>query len=98
MDSAWVYDPDLNARMFSPTAGIPEDPATGSACAIWAAQLLANGALPDGTTVRTIRQGDDMGRPSRICFEADVAMGKLQAVRISGRAVPVPEGRIRSPG
>jgi len=98
VDSAWVYDPDLNARMFSPTAGIPEDPATGSACAILAAQLLANGALPDGTTVRTIRQGDDMGRPSRICFEADVAMGKLQAVRISGRAVPVAEGRIRSPG
>lgn len=97
VDSAWIYDPDLNARMFSPTAGIPEDPATGSASAILAAQLLANGALPNGTTRQTIRQGDDMGRPSRIGFEADVADGKLLAVRISGPAVPVAEGRIRSP-
>ena len=97
VDSAWLYDPDLNARMFSPTAGIPEDPATGSASAILAAQLLANGALPDGTTRRTIMQGEDMGRPSRIGFAAEAAGGRIRAVRISGRAVPVAQGRIRIP-
>ncbi|MFO6464435.1 PhzF family phenazine biosynthesis protein [Jannaschia sp. KMU-145] len=97
VDSAWLYDPDLNARMFSPTAGIPEDPATGSASAILAAQLLANGALSEGTTRHTIRQGADMGRPSEIGFEADVVEGAITAVRIAGRAVPVAEGRIRIP-
>ncbi|MEM7488223.1 MAG: PhzF family phenazine biosynthesis protein [Pseudomonadota bacterium] len=98
VDAGFLYDPDLNARMFSPTAGIPEDPATGSACAILAAQLLANGALSEGTTTREIAQGHDMGRPSRIGFEADVAGGTLTEVRIAGRAVPVSEGRIRIPG
>ena len=98
VDSALVYDPDLNARMFSPTGGIPEDPATGSACAILAGQMLANGRLPEGLTRRTILQGEDMGRPSRIGFEAEVADGKLVAVRISGTAVPVASGRIRIPG
>lgn len=97
VDSAWLYDPDLNARMFSPGAGIPEDPATGSAAAILAAQLLAHGALPDGTTRHAILQGEDMGRPSRIGFEADVTDSRIRAVRISGRAVPVAEGRIRIP-
>ncbi|WP_371157616.1 PhzF family phenazine biosynthesis protein [Jannaschia sp. 2305UL9-9] len=97
VDSAWIYDPDFNARMFSPTAGIPEDPATGSASAILAAQLLSNDALRDGTTAFTIRQGEEMGRPSRIGFEADVTDGQVTAVRISGGAVPVAQGRIRIP-
>ncbi|WP_299816829.1 PhzF family phenazine biosynthesis protein [uncultured Jannaschia sp.] len=97
VEAAWLYDPDLNARMFSPTVGIPEDPATGSASAILAAQLLANGALPEGTTRHTIRQGEDMGRPSEIGFEADVTEGRITAIRISGGAVPVAEGRIRVP-
>ena len=98
VDAAWLYDPEMNARMFSPTAGIQEDPATGSASAILAAQLLANGALPDGRTAFDILQGEDMGRLSRIGFEADVAEGVVEAIRISGRAVPVAEGRIRIPG
>ncbi|UWQ18658.1 PhzF family phenazine biosynthesis protein [Jannaschia sp. M317] len=93
--SVWLYDPELNARKFTATA---EDPATGSAAAILSAQLLANGALAEGTTGLTIRQGEDMGRPSRIGFEADVANGQITAVRISGHAVPVSEGRIRIPG
>lgn len=97
VDSAWLYDPDLNARMFSPTAGIPEDPATGSASAILASQLLVNGALPDGTTRRTIRQGEDMGRLSRIEFEVDVTEGRIDAVRIAGGAVPISRGRIERP-
>lgn len=97
VDSAWLYDPDLNARMFSPTAGIPEDPATGSASAILASQLLANEGLPTGTTRKTIRQGEDMGRLSEIEFEVDVNGGMITAVRISGQAVPISRGTIRVP-
>ncbi|GIT90045.1 phenazine biosynthesis protein PhzF [Jannaschia pagri] len=98
VDSAYLYDPDFNSRMFAPTAGIAEDPATGSASAILAAHLLANGSLDDGTTDLALTQGEDMGRLSRIGFSADVADGALVAVRISGQAVPVAEGRIRIPG
>jgi trans-2,3-dihydro-3-hydroxyanthranilate isomerase len=97
VNGAWLYDPDFNARMFAPTAGIPEDPATGSASAILAAQLLANDALADGTTRLTLTQGEDMGRKSVIGFEARVNEGAIQTVRISGRAVPVAHGQIRVP-
>jgi trans-2,3-dihydro-3-hydroxyanthranilate isomerase len=102
VDSIYLYtagqDCDYRARMFSPTAGIPEDPATGSASAILAAQLLASGALADGETGLTLHQGVEMGRPSRIGLRVTVAQGGLAEVRVSGCAVPVSEGRIRVPG
>ena len=99
VDSAYLYVPGetIRARMFSPTAGIPEDPATGSAAAILAAQLLASGALPEGETRLTIRQGVEMGRPSEIGLRIAVTDGALDAVHVSGGAVPVGAGRIRIP-
>ncbi|WP_374645757.1 PhzF family phenazine biosynthesis protein [Tabrizicola sp.] len=101
VDSIYLYtigaDCAFRARMFSPTAGIPEDPATGSASAILAAQLLASGALAEGETRLELRQGVEMGRPSEIGLRVRVAAGRLVEVRISGGAVPVAEGRIRAP-
>ena len=100
VDSAYLYTmtPEgIRARMFSPTAGIPEDPATGSASAILAAQLLANGAIPEGTTAIDIRQGVEMGRPSAIRLTAEVTGGTLGPIRIAGRAVPVASGTVRIP-
>ncbi len=101
VDSAYLYTPatgaDYRARMFSPTAGIPEDPATGSATALLAAQLLANGALPDGTTRLTLHQGVEMGRPSTLFLTAEVASGALACVRIAGSAVRIGEGHLRLP-
>ena len=98
VDSAYLYAPSFNARMFSPTAGIPEDPATGSASAILASQLLQNGELDeDGTNKLQLTQGISMGRPSEIHFEADVANGVLTAVRIAGSAVPISKGQITVP-
>ena len=83
--------------MFSPTAGIPEDPATGSASAILSAQLLAAGALADGETRLALRQGVEMGRPSEIGLTVAVRGGRLDQVRVAGSAVPVASGRIRVP-
>lgn len=100
VDSAYLYtsgDAGFRARMFSPTAGIPEDPATGSASAILAAQLLESGALAEGETQIPLQQGIEMGRPSRIGLTAVVQGGSLSEIRISGGAVPVAEGRIRIP-
>lgn len=88
---------DLQARMFAPDDGILEDPATGSATAILAGQLLANGALGEGATVLQIRQGVEMGRPSTLQLTADVIQGALARIRVAGHAVPVAKGQIRVP-
>lgn len=101
VDSAYLYTPgadcDYQARMFSPTAGIPEDPATGSATAILAAQLLASGVIGAGTTRLHLRQGVEMGRPSDLFLSVDMAAGAIGAVRIRGAAVALSEGRIAVP-
>jgi trans-2,3-dihydro-3-hydroxyanthranilate isomerase len=101
VDSIYLYTrgvgSDYQARMYSPTAGIPEDPATGSASAILAGQLLASGALDHGATRLTLHQGVEMGRPSVIGLTAVVSGGRLTEVRIAGGAVPVSQGRVRVP-
>jgi trans-2,3-dihydro-3-hydroxyanthranilate isomerase len=56
-------DPPI-ARFFNPVAGIPEDPATGSAAGPLAAFLIANHVV-DGETV-VVEQGHALDRPSRI--------------------------------
>jgi trans-2,3-dihydro-3-hydroxyanthranilate isomerase len=88
IDSAYLYATgegcDYQARMFSPTAGIPEDPATGSASAILAAQLLASGALDQSQTRLILHQGVEMGRPSRIGLTVQRNGDALRAVRVSG--------------
>jgi trans-2,3-dihydro-3-hydroxyanthranilate isomerase len=98
VDSAYLYTaegPGYRARMFSPTAGIGEDPATGSASAILAGQLLANGVLAEGTNTIPLAQGVEMGRPSSIGLSVDVAENAVTAIRIAGSAVPISSGQIR---
>ncbi len=101
VDSIYLYTPgqecDYRARMFSPTAGIPEDPATGSASAILAAQLFAAGALADGEIRLALHQGVEMGRPSDIGLTVVLQAGQLHQVRVAGSAVPVAFGQIRVP-
>ena len=101
VDSAYVYtaggdapETDYRARMFSPTAGVPEDPATGSATALLSAQLLKAGALADGANLFRLEQGYEMGRPSDLTLEVDIEGGVIAAVRIGGSAVTVSTGSI----
>ncbi len=98
-DMAYLYTPGgddpqtaYRARMFAPTGGIPEDPATGSATAMLAAQLLVSDSLTDGTHRWRLEQGYEMGRPSDLWLEADVAGAKLLAVRVAGQAVQIMSG------
>ncbi len=96
-EAYYVYCADgagFAARMFAPDHGMPEDPATGSASAILAAQLLAAGAIDDGVQIVALRQGEDMGRPSEIFLTADVQAGKLVEIRIKGSAVHFNQGQI----
>ncbi len=101
VDSAYLYtrgeNCDFQARMYSPTAGIPEDPATGSASAILSAQLMAAGELTKASTDFRLRQGIEMGRPSAIGLRVDCRDGAIGAIRVSGTAVQIASGRIRAP-
>jgi hypothetical protein len=75
-------------------SGIPEDPATGSATALLAAQLLTAEKLADGTHRWQLEQGYEMGRPSDLTLEADVKESKLTAVRVGGSAVRMMSGEL----
>ncbi len=88
---------DIQARMFAPHVGIPEDPATGSAAAAFAGWLGHHDPMADGTLKRMIAQGIEMGRPSRLEIEVDKQDGNVTAVRVTGAAVLISEGMIEVP-
>jgi PhzF family phenazine biosynthesis protein len=68
-----------------PVGGVYEDPATGAAAAAFGGYLRALKITPDGSTIE-LRQGDDLGRPSRITVT--LVPGE-DGVRVSGTAVPI---------
>ena len=82
------------ARMFAPTLGIPEDPATGGAVAALAGHIHACDKPDDGRHRFTVDQGIDMGRPSQIRLELEVMQRDLRRVRISGTAVEFLNGSL----
>ncbi|WP_163271399.1 PhzF family phenazine biosynthesis protein [Chelativorans alearense] len=88
------HDCAFHARMFAPGAGIPEDPATGSAAAAFAGAVVIYDEPVDGTHRHWIEQGIEMGRPSRIRLEIEVAGRAIEAARIGGAAVKVAEGSL----
>jgi len=82
---------EVQARMFAPLDGIPEDPATGSAAAALAA-LLAETLGRDQSL--SIAQGIEMGRPSRITATARLRDGAASGITLAGDAVVAARGRI----
>jgi len=88
-------DATVHARMFAPTFGIDEDPATGSAAAAFAGYLARREKLASGSARWVIEQGLEMGRPSRMEVEADAAQGVLTAVRVAGPSVIISEGHLQ---
>ena len=83
----------IHARMFAPAMGVAEDPATGSAAAALAGFLHAL-EQRDEDRRWLIEQGFEMGRPSLIELEADIAGGRISAVRVGGSSVLVSDGWI----
>lgn len=92
---AQVDASNWRARMFAPGSGVAEDPATGSAAAALAGWLVRRAGATSGALHWEIRQGEEIGRPSRIFLEADIDRGAPTAVRVGGAAVMVCEGRLR---
>ncbi len=95
----YVVAPDgdgFRVRMFAPAAGVPEDPATGSAACAFAGSLATyhGDFAADGRYDVAVTQGVEMGRRSELALSFDVAGGAVTEVRLSGAAVPVLSGTI----
>jgi trans-2,3-dihydro-3-hydroxyanthranilate isomerase len=92
-------DPELpgsnfRARMFAPTLGVTEDPATGSACAAFAGYLGTRDKRSDGTLRWIVEQGFEMERPSILEVEAEKRDGAITASRVGGYSVLVTRGEL----
>ncbi len=85
-------DTDIHTRMFAPSVGVAEDPATGSAASALAAWLAAQQS--DGEYSWRIEQGIEMGRPSLIKTRAVKDSGRID-IFVSGSVVPFSQGTIK---
>lgn len=74
----------FHSRNPFPVGGVVEDPATGAAAAALGGYLRDTGLVAAPATI-VIRQGEAMGRPSRITVEIPAAGG----IVVSGNAVPM---------
>jgi trans-2,3-dihydro-3-hydroxyanthranilate isomerase len=86
--------PAWKTRMFSPFHGVPEDPATGSAAGPLAVHLARHGRIGFGEEIG-IRQGEEIGRPSRLFARAEGSADKVERVLVGGSAVIVARGEYR---
>lgn len=78
-------------RMFAPAAGVPEDPATGSAAGPLALHLARHGLIDWGQEI-TIEQGAELGRPSELLASAALTENRVGPITVSGHAVMVGGG------
>ncbi len=91
-DGATVY-----SRMFTPEAGVVEDPATGGASGPLGGYLVRHGVVPLAAAAGGIVsvQGVKMGRPSRIHVRVEASSpADIGRVHVGGTAVRVGEGTI----
>jgi trans-2,3-dihydro-3-hydroxyanthranilate isomerase len=84
----------FHARMFAPTFGIYEDPATGSALAAFAGATVLFDHYSEGDHTLIVEQGFEMGRPSLMTLGLDIERGQLASASIGGGAVLVAQGTL----
>jgi trans-2,3-dihydro-3-hydroxyanthranilate isomerase len=78
-------------RMFAPSLGVAEDPATGSAAGPRALHLARLGRIAWGDTIE-IEQGVEINRPSRLLARAEGSSERASRVAVGGAAVIVARG------
>jgi trans-2,3-dihydro-3-hydroxyanthranilate isomerase len=78
-------------RVFAVAYGVAEDPATGSAAGPLAVHLSRHGRIAFGEEIE-IRQGAEIGRPSRLYARAGGAAERVERVEVGGSAVIVARG------
>jgi trans-2,3-dihydro-3-hydroxyanthranilate isomerase len=85
---------DWKTRMFAPTSGVPEDPATGSAAGPLAMHLARHGRIGFGDEIE-ISQGDEIGRPSKLFARVSGTPERTETIEVGGSAVIVARGEFR---
>ncbi len=83
-------------RMFAPTGGVAEDPATGSAAGPLALHLARHGRIAFGDEIE-ISQGAEIGRPSTLFARVEGTPERVELVEVGGSAVTVARGEFRLP-
>ena len=83
-------------RMFAPSSGVAEDPATGSAAGPLALHLARHGRINFGDEIE-ISQGAEVGRPSKLYARAEGTTEQVERVEVGGSAVTVARGEFRLP-
>ena len=81
-------------RMFAPTQGVDEDPATGSAAGPLAIHLARHGRVGYGEEIE-ISQGVEIGRPSTLFARVEGEGARIDRVEVGGSAVVVARGEFR---
>jgi trans-2,3-dihydro-3-hydroxyanthranilate isomerase len=81
-------------RMFAPTDGVPEDPATGSAAGPLAIHLARHGRIAFGDEIE-ISQGVEIGRPSKLFARVYGEGDRIDSVEVGGSAVVVARGEFQ---
>jgi trans-2,3-dihydro-3-hydroxyanthranilate isomerase len=99
--SVFAWDPGhrtAHTRVFVPGAGVPEDPATGSAALGLGVWLVTSGLLPpDEESSYVVRQGVEIHRPSILECLLSAVDGRAAVVTVSGSVVPIASGTIAVP-
>jgi len=85
---------DWKTRMFAPTSGVPEDPATGSAAGPLALHLARHGRIAFGDEIE-ISQGEEIGRPSKLYARVTGTAENVETIEVGGTAVIVARGEFR---
>ena len=83
----------FHARNPFPPGGVVEDAATGAAAAAFGGYLREMGLVRPPATV-TVRQGEDMGRPSLLTV--GIPAGDGAGIAVTGTAVPIPAHNVGS--
>ncbi|HXD74672.1 MAG TPA: PhzF family phenazine biosynthesis protein [Vicinamibacterales bacterium] len=92
-DKATAY-----SRMFAPTLGVPEDPATGSASGPLGCYLVRHKIVPAARAGAMMSlQGVKMGRPSHVHISIGAEGTEIRSVRVGGEAVLAGEGVLYIP-
>lgn len=81
-------------RMFHPTAGVLEDPATGSAAGPLGVHLTRHGRAPFNEILQ-VAQGAELRRPSRLFVAVQGTAERIDSVDVGGSAVIVARGELR---
>ena len=81
-------------RMFAPSSGVAEDPATGSAAGPLALHLARHGRIGFGDEIE-ISHGVEVGRPSTLFARVEGSADDVQRVEVGGSAVIVARGELK---